>query len=269
MNAKRYADEYYITVRDVTAMTNILAAAEQTGKLNKEKNSMLAKLSNNFKSPLQSVIGFSQALIDGLGGDITDKQAKYVKIIHKNSKGLLHFLDKFLEFSHTESSLFKKDFRVFDLVNTIQNVIKEHESVLCEKNISLEFNSEELEKKTINSDENSIKIILNNILETSINLTDMGNITVIVKNPAAEDLVQRGLSNNTHDKNITKSFIQITVKDTGIGFSETEKSTIFDPYAAVETNNKKAILNAFILGTAYAVTNKLNGSLWINTEVNE
>lgn len=37
MNAKRFGEQYFITIRDVTAMTNVLAVAEKTGRLNKEK----------------------------------------------------------------------------------------------------------------------------------------------------------------------------------------------------------------------------------------
>ena len=106
MNAKKYIDQYFITIRDITAMTNVLSNAEKTGRLNKEKNIMLTKLSNEIKSPIQSIIGFSQALLDGLGGEITEKQNKYVKIINKNSAELLYFMDKFLEFAQAESSLF-------------------------------------------------------------------------------------------------------------------------------------------------------------------
>ena len=84
MNAKKYVEQYFITIRDITAMTNVLTIAERTGRLNKEKNVMFVKTSNEFKSPLQSIIGFSQALLDGLGGEINEKQNKYIKIINKN-----------------------------------------------------------------------------------------------------------------------------------------------------------------------------------------
>ena len=85
MNAKKYNEQYLITIRDITAMTNGLTIAQRTGRLKKEKNVMFVKTSNEFKSPLQSIIGFSQALLDGLGGEINEKQNKYIKIINKNS----------------------------------------------------------------------------------------------------------------------------------------------------------------------------------------
>lgn len=105
LNATLLDDEYLITIRDVTAMTNVLINAEKTGRLNKDKNLMLSKLSHEFKSPVQSIVGFSTALTDGLGGEINPKQQKYVRIINKNANELLYFMDKFFEFSNVESSL--------------------------------------------------------------------------------------------------------------------------------------------------------------------
>ena len=128
LNVKKYESEYFITVRDVTAMTHVLTMAEKTGRLNKEKNLMISKLSNDFKSPLQAVASFSQALMDGAAGQLTEKQAKYIRIINKNASEYNVFVDKFLEFSQAESSLIPPDFQTFDLIASIQSVIKAHEA---------------------------------------------------------------------------------------------------------------------------------------------
>ena len=64
LSATMLDDCYLVTVRDVTAMTNVMVNAEKTGKLNKDKNFMLTKLSNEFKSPLQSILGFSSQVLN-------------------------------------------------------------------------------------------------------------------------------------------------------------------------------------------------------------
>ena len=55
--------------------------------VSEDKNLFLIKLANDFKSPLQSIVGFSQAIADGLGGEISEQQDKYIRIIKKNSSG--------------------------------------------------------------------------------------------------------------------------------------------------------------------------------------
>ena len=249
MNAKKYIDQYFVTIRDITAMTNVLANAEKTGRLNKEKNIMLTKLSNEIKSPLQSVIGFSQALLDGLGGEINDKQEKYVKIIRKNSTELLYFMDKFLEFSQAESSLFKFENQPFDLVNTIQTVVKNNESSLKDKGLNVNYDFEEFNKKTIYSDENCLKIALQNIIETSVKLTDSGSITIKVDHPESPEKVR------------------ISISDTGMGLAESEKDGLFEPYTNLDKAHKKTILRSMILGTAQIIIRRLGGEVNVASEV--
>ncbi len=267
MNAKKFVEQYFITIRDITAMTNVLAVAEKTGRLNKEKNTMLVKLSNEFKSPVQSIIGFSQALLDGLGGDITEKQGKYFKIINKNSNDLLYFLDKFLEFSQAESSLYTYDYQLFDVVNTVNTIIKQNEPFTSAKNLVVNFDYEELEKKTIFSDENALKIILQNILETSIKLTDIGAITIKAVHPDINLVERSGIKFDASQLKDLNSFIQFSVTDTGMGLAESELEGIFEPYTLLDKPSKKLITRAITLGTAATIVKRLKGAIWVESEV--
>lgn len=265
LNATLLDDEYLITIRDVTAMTNVLANAEKTGRLNKNKNLMLSKLSHEFKSPVQSIVGFSTALSDGLGGEINSKQQKYVKIINKNANELLYFMDKFFEFSNVESSLNEFSFLTFDVVNLIQNVIKNNENSLKNKNLSINIDDEKLSDKAIYSDENALKIILQNIIELSINLTEIGSITVELSNPELDFVEKTGVK--LIKGATTNSYIQISIIDNGIGLQENEIEGIFEPYTQVDKLNKKNIVRSFCLGTAKELVRHLNGSIWLATEV--
>lgn len=265
LNATLLDDEYFITVRDVTAMTNVLVNAEKTGRLNKDKNLMLSKLSHEFKSPVQSILGFSTALTDGLGGEINPKQQKYVKIINKNANELLYFMDKFFEFSNVESSLTNFTFSTFDIINLIQGVIKNNEIQLKTKNLSININDENLLNKTVYSDENALKTILQNIIELSINLTEVGSITIELNTPELEFVEKTGIKliKGANDK----SYIQISIIDNGVGLQENEKDGIFEPYTQMDKLNKKNIVRSFCLGTAKELVKHLNGSIWLATEV--
>ena len=265
MNAKKYIEQYFITIRDITAMTNVLTIAERTGRLNKEKNVMFVKLSNEFKSPLQSIIGFSQALLDGLGGDINEKQNKYVKIIHKNSSELLHFINKFIEFAQAESSLFNCNIQPFDIINTIQSVVKSNENAINAKNLNIEYDLEAFSKKVIYNDENIIKIILQNIIETSIKLTDVGSITIKLDYPDMEQLERAGIK-RIKDVNCF-SYLKITITDTGMGLADSELDGIFEPYTQLDKTHKKTFLRSLTLGTAYTMLKRMGGALWVNSEV--
>ncbi len=265
LNATLLDDDYLITIRDVTAMTNVLINAEKTGRLNKDKNLMLSKLSHEFKSPVQSIVGFSTALTDGLGGEINQKQQKYVRIINKNANELLYFMDKFFEFSNVESSLNNFTFLTFDIVNLIQNVIKNNETQLKLKNLSININDEKLLNKAVYSDENALKTILQNIIEMSINLTEIGSISIELSTPDLDFVQKTGVKLIKGATN--ESYIQISIIDNGIGLQENEIEGIFEPYTQVDKLNKKNIVRSFCLGTAKELVKHLNGSIWLATEV--
>ena len=265
LSANLLEDQYFVTIRDVTEMTNILAQAEKTGKLNKDKNMMLTKLSSEFKSPVQSILGFSQALSDGLGGEINEKQRKYVRIINKNATELLYFMDKFFEFAQVESKLYNKQLGMFDVTELIQNVIRDNEVAIATKKLNVSTNFENIISKNIYSDENALKIVLQNILEISIKLTEIGNINIDLQNPSLEDVVAVGI---TPIKNATEhSYMLIRISDNGMGLQENDVDGIFEPYSQLDKTNKKNLVRSISLGSAKELVKTLNGAIWLQTEV--
>ena len=226
---------------------------------------MIAKLSHEFKSPLQSIIGFSQALLDGVAGELTEKQGKYIRIINKNASEFAVFIDKFLEFSQAESSLISADFQTFDLIAVIQSVIKNYENAFINKNIMVNLDCDELRKRVIFSEENYLKIILSNFIETSIKLTDIGSVNIKVTNPEIEIVKSHGLDVpiGAYDS----SYAMISVKDNGMGFAENDFDGLFEPYVQVDKTNKKNFIRSLSLGTANVLLKKINGVMWVESEV--
>lgn len=267
--AAKLTEGYFVaSLRDVTqnykTVTNILVEHECSKKVNKDKNAFLIKLSNELKSPVHSIIGFSQAMVDGLGGVMSEKQEKYIKIINKNSNELLYFIDKVLELSKAESGLFDYDFQIFDITNTIQSVLKNYDQNFKTKNLNLVVDSDELVKKTVFSDEELFKIILQNVVETSLGATDIGSITIKLQHPELEFVSGQGVE---VDENCSEqSFLLLTVSDTGAGISESDVGTIFEPYAQLDKVNKKNIVRSIALATAKNLVKYLKGAIWIESE---
>ena len=265
----RAVESYCVmSIRDVTqsykTVTNIIVEHESSKKITKDKNNFLVKLSNELKSPIHSIMGFSQAMVDGLGGEMSDKQEKYIKIINKNSNEILYLMDKILELSKTESNLFEYDFQIFDASNTIQTILKNLEPLVKEKNLNLNYDSEDLIKKAIFSDESALKVILRNILETSIYSTDIGSIYVKVQHPDMDFVAQQGIE--VLDEFTDKSYLMFTISDTGAGLAESDIDIIFEPYALLERANKKHIVRSIALASARNLVKYLKGAIWIESE---
>ena len=174
-------------------------------------------------------------------------------------------MEKFFEFSKAESSLVRFELKTFDIVNTVQEIIKSNESSISNKKIEITLDYEELANRPITTDESVIKTVLQNILEISNKLTEIGSINIKLSNPDLETIIKRGVKviNNAE----STSYILISIKDTGMGLKETELEGLFEPYTQLEKSNRKNFVRTVSLGTAKTLINKLNGTIWVESEV--
>ena len=261
LTVKSIEGAYVVSMRDATkqyqTVNNIIEGHENNKKINRDKNTFLIKLANDLKSPLHSIIGFSQAIVDGLGGEVTEKQEKYLKIINKNSSDLLYFFNKLLELSQTESDSFDKDVKFFDIVNSICSVIKTCEQLYSDKKLEMNLTVDEELKHTVYSDEKAFKLMFETLLETIIKATDLGSIDVSIQNADEQYLLTHNLSNCTG--------ILITLMSSSNGILESELPTLFDPYALVDKSNKRSMVRAIALASVRNLMNYLHGVVWAET----
>lgn len=265
ITSRKYEDQYLVTLRDVTKLTNIYSDIEQNSKFTKEKNLMICKFTNEFKAPLQSMIGFSQALKDGLCGEVNEKQAKYLNIINKNAKDYSYFMEKFIEFSYVESSLFKTNAKIFDCLVALQSVMKEFDDEISNKKLAFDFKSYELEKKIVYCDETVFKSIFRNLLKVAVSATSAGFVSVRISNPDVEEV--KNSNAFTYKEGQKTSYIKIEIKDTGVGISDSELKNIYDPYVLLDSGNKKGILRAIVFSTIKTMVRKLKGAINVTSKV--
>jgi len=259
INAGKCGEGYVVIARDLTVLTNKLKTEDEIIKFNNEKNAMLAKLEDEIKSPVSSIAGFSQGLLDGLGGELNDKQKKYVKIINTNAGDLYKFLDKLLMFSHVESSIYEENYHTFDVVELLKSVSKEFVQTLEEKGIGFAIDSENLQNRNIYTDSSAVKNAFQNIMEVAASSIEKGYISVQVMNPDEEMC-------NTYNIVDSGKYVCLNIRDTGAGFAEDEMKYLCEPYAQLE-KGKKNFLRALRLGIATILIKRANGQINIRSEV--
>lgn len=266
--ARKTEEGYLVCFRDNTqsykTLTSIFVEHESLRKTNKDKNNFLVKLSGDFKNPLQSIVGFSQALLGGIGGELNEKQAKYVNIINKNSTDVLYLIDKILELSKAESNLFEKKLGYFDAINILNNVIKNNEKDAQAKNIEINVEVAKDVKRTIYSDEAMLKIVLENIIESAIKFTDVGSINIEVSHPDLELVSEKGFLPVENAKE--KSYIMFKIDDQSLGISDIELENLFEPYAQLDNPNKNNVFRSIAFATIKNIIRIMKGNVWVEPE---
>lgn len=258
ITAREIEGGYVVALRDSTQnykrISNILGEKESSQKVNNDKNSFLVKLSNEFNSPIQSIIGFAQGLLDGLGGEVSEKQSKYINIIKKNSSELLYFFNKLVELSQSEGHLIDKDEKYFDVATLLSTLVKNNKHIYNDKANDITFDVDNEFKRMIYHDEVAFKIMIQNLLETVLREVDMGTISVAVTDADEDFLTARNL--------LLKSAILITISSVNLSVLETELPTLFNPYATIEKPNRRTISRALALGTVSNIVKDLGGVIW-------
>ena len=256
MTVKEIEEGYVLDFRDAVNIQNL---KESENEIDTNKNRFLLKLANDLKSPIQSIVGFSQAMADGLGGEMNPQQEKYIKIINKNSVDLMYFIAKLLELSQTESSLKEPEKRKFDVLGLVQAVVRFNEQLFKEKDVSINVTAEPDFVKTISNDEDTIKLIVQDLLEVILKAVDMGDITINLSNPDEEFISSKNLAQG--------SYTLITMSSSTLLLSENDLECMFDPYKIVNSANRKNVLRAIILASVKNLVQSLNGIVWVESKI--
>lgn len=261
---KRYILTIIDNTQDHSLLDQLIAERQEQKILNHTKNVLLAKMSNYLRSPLHSVIGFSQAMLEGLSGEINEKQRKYLQIMNGNSSELLLLIDKLIEISQAESDIYKIQYNNFDVAALLTVVINESNVKIQNRDIKINVNSSDLLTQNCYSDKNILKTVMMNLMENAIGSIDTGAININISNPIPEFLLNKGLEIDPKVKE--KSYLMFEVVCKGIEASQFNNSDIFDPYIQVEKNSKKFLLQSLLLGSTKKYIDKLKGEFWIDTQ---
>ena len=259
MTVREIEEGYVLALRDSVQDVKKNQSEEDAGIINREKNNFLIKLSNDIKSPIQSIVGFSQAISDGLGGSLSEQQEKYIKVINKNSTDLMYFMAKLIELSQTESCLEEPDNKPFDIVALTNSTVRFNEQLYKDKELKISVSQADEFKKTIISDSNIVKNILQNVLEVVLKSADTGEININLSNPNEDYLLSKNIKEGT--------YTLITISSTSMYLSENDIISIFDPYRIVDVTNRKNVLRSIVLASAKNLVKSLNGIIWAESKI--
>ena len=240
MTVKEIAEGYVLDFRDAI-QNSAIAQDDKTEEINREKNNFLLKLANDLKSPIQSIVGFSQAMADGLGGEMSEQQEKYIRIINKNSSELMYFVGKLLELSQTESALKEPDKKTLDVLALVNSVVRFNEQLYKGKEVKISIKPEEDFKKTISTDEEILKNILQDVLEIILKSVDMGEVAITLSNPNDEFISSKNLA--------PAQYTMISLSTSALLLSENDLECMFDPYTILDSTNRKNVLRAMVLAS--------------------
>lgn len=182
-------------------------------KLEQMRKDFVANVSHELKTPVTSIKGFTETLLDGAMNNQETLEA-FLSIILKESDRLQSLILDLLELSKIEQQGFQLSIQKLDLRLLLEEVITIINGKAVEKEIQLKFFCK-LEKVFIEGDADRLKQVFINLIGNAINYTPReGEVTVIL------------LDNGEN--------VRIHVKDSGVGIEKEEIPRIFERFYRVD-----------------------------------
>jgi two-component system, NarL family, sensor histidine kinase BarA len=201
------------------------------------KSSFLATVSHELKTPLTSILGYSEMLSEGLAGPLADEQLSYVRTIYDKGNHLLAMITGLLDLSKLEIGTMRmkrENVRLFDIMGEVWTTLL---PIAKKKGVTLSFDCAE-ESFEVRVDPMRIQQVFTNLVENAIKFTDAGGTIrisdMIFETEEAEDGEFGFALLSTKVR-----FLEVRVADTGLGIPEAERTKIFDAFYQVDSSSTR------------------------------
>lgn len=139
--------------------------AEELKALEGMKRNFISNLSHDLRSPLQSITGYTRAILDGTIG--ADRQDRYLRIVLDESERLTKLVNDILDLSKMQSGHTHVEKRDFNMNGLLIHELDKFESRIIDKQLKLKIDLVET-KVLAHGDEEAVRRIIYNLLDNAV-----------------------------------------------------------------------------------------------------
>jgi signal transduction histidine kinase/ligand-binding sensor domain-containing protein/DNA-binding response OmpR family regulator len=223
----------------------------QLNEVNDIKLRFFTNVSHEIRTPLTLIIGPLERIKNAeMPQELMRSQ---VEIMHRNAIALLRLVNQLLDFRKLETENLKLELQRGDLVLFIREIVNSFSQMAGDKDIRLKFSAYNESMPTF-FDPDKLEKILNNLLSNAFKFTGkQGTVSVYMTIGVDESF-------DSHDE-----YVEIVVKDNGIGIQSKNRERIFHRFFQVSENK-----NEGGTGIGLALTRELvklhKGEIFVDSE---
>lgn len=225
---------------------DLQSANERLQELDRLKSSFVSIVSHELRTPMTSIKGLVENMLDGLVGNLNDRQSFYLERMKYNIERLTRMINDLLDLSRIEAGRMDLHRSPVNMGSLAREVVETLQSIAQERSLTLESHISD-PIGFIQGDRDKLIQVFTNLINNALKFTESpGTVTVEV---------------NQRDDGM----IQTCVIDSGCGIPLEEQLTIFERFyrgQSSEMKNRGA-------GLGLAITKSLvelhGGSIWVES----
>jgi signal transduction histidine kinase/CheY-like chemotaxis protein len=237
-----------LQVLEGIAKEEAIAATEAALRATAAKSEFLANMSHEIRTPMNGVMGLTHL---ALMTELTPKQRDYLNKIDYSAKSLLNIINDILDFSKIEAGKLDLEDVSFDLGSVLDNISGLAEIRAAEKGLTFSIHVADGVPAELVGDPVRYGQILLNLVTNALKFTETGEVAVSIavasENARALELIT-------------------TVRDTGIGMNEEDRSRLFQSFSQADSSITRRFGGTGLgLAISKALAEKMGGSISVES----
>ena len=219
------------------------------------KTELISLASHQLRTPLSSVNWYSEMLLSGDAGQLSEEQKSYIAEIYKGNQRMIDLVNSLLNVSRADMGTIHVEVEEVSLGELIEGVLADVTPLIKEKKLEIQSDiSQKIDSYV--GDKKILTIVFQNLISNAVKYTPAkGSVHLIV------DKHKKGENIDGHT--LRQDSLLITVTDTGYGIPEDEKSKIFTKlYRADNVRGLEANGNGLGLYLVKSMIESIGGSVW-------
>lgn len=227
------------------------------------RDEFVASLSQELRTPMTSITGYTDLLLGESVGSIGEMQRKFLQRIKANIERMGTMLSDLIGVTAIDAGQLEIRPSVVDMAEVIEDTIIGARAQLEENEITLNLNLPD-EMPPVEADPDSVRQIMGNLLGNAIKSTPAGRVIEVSVSVYEESSSENGVGIEGEKT----PFLQISIKDSGGGIAEKDLDRVFERFYRAE---RPLIEGLGETGVGLAIVKSLveahGGRIWVDTEI--
>ncbi len=218
----------------------------------KIQDEIFANISHELKTPLNVIFSTNQLMEfyakNGSFEVNKDKIYNDINIIKQNCYRFIKLINNIVDLSKIDSGFYKLNLRNENIVEIIESIVQSVAEYIKEKGLNIVFDTD-IEEQILACDPEKIERIILNLISNAIKFSDYES-TIFV------------------NISIKENFVEISVKDTGVGIEEKYLDSIFKRYHQIDKTLRRNVEGSGIgLSLVKSIVELHGGKITVESEV--